>query len=72
VDVAALVSRVEKEFGVTDVLHFNVATMRKATLVEQLRDTFNSDLAVNIGGAIAAAQAAAPKMIARGGPGRSC
>ena len=65
-DVAALVSKVEGEFGGVDVMHFNVASMRKATLIEQPLETFNSDLAVNIGGAMAAAQAAAPKMIARG------
>jgi NAD(P)-dependent dehydrogenase (short-subunit alcohol dehydrogenase family) len=64
--IAALVSKIESEFGGIDVLHFNVASMRKATLAEQPRDTFNSDLAVNIGGAMVAAQAAAPKMMARG------
>jgi short-subunit dehydrogenase len=63
--VAALVSAVESEFGGIDVLHFNAASMRKATLVEQPLDTLISDLAVNIGGAMAAAQAVAPKMIAR-------
>ncbi len=40
--------------------------MRKATLDEQPRDTFNSDLAVNIGGALVAAHAVAPKMTERG------
>ena len=64
--VAALVSEVEGAFGSIDVLHFNAAAMRKATLDEQPRDTFNEDLAVNIGGAQVAAQAAAPKMLARG------
>lgn len=64
--VAALVSEVEKAIGGIDVLHFNAAAMRKATLEEQPRETFNSDLAVNIGGAMAAAQAAAPKMFERG------
>ena len=64
--VAALVSEVEGAFGGIDVLHFNAASMRKATLADQPRDTFNSDLAVNIGGAMAAVQAAAPKMTARG------
>jgi short-subunit dehydrogenase len=63
--VAALVSQVESEFNGIDVLHFNAASMRKATLVEQPRGTINGDLAVNIGGAMAAAQAVAPKMIAR-------
>lgn len=64
--VAALVSEVEGAFGGIEVLHFNAATMRKATLADQPRNTFNSDLAVNIGGAMAAVQAAAPKMTARG------
>lgn len=64
--VAALVAAVEKEFGAIDVLHYNAASMRKATLAEQPAETFNSDLAVNIGGALAAAQAAAPKMLERG------
>lgn len=64
--VAALVSQVESEFTGIDVLHFNAASLRKATLADQPRDTFNYDLAVNIGGAMVAAQAAAPNMIARG------
>jgi NADP-dependent 3-hydroxy acid dehydrogenase YdfG len=64
--VAALIAEVESEFGGVDVLHFNAASIRKATLEEQPRDTIISDLAVNIGGAIAAAQAVAPRMVARG------
>lgn len=64
--VAALVSEVEKTFGPVDVLHFNAASMRKATLAEQPLASFNTDLAVNVGGAMAAAQAVAPGMAARG------
>jgi short-subunit dehydrogenase len=64
--VAALVSQVESEFAGIDVLHFNAASLRKATLADQPRETFKYDLAVNIGGAMVAAQAAAPHMIARG------
>lgn len=64
--VAALVTNVEREFGTIDVLHYNAASMRKATLAEQPLDTFNSDLAVNIGGAQAAAKTAVPRMIERG------
>ena len=64
--VAALVADVEAAFGGLDVLHFNAASMRNQTLEQQPRDTFNADLAVNIGGALAAAQAAAPGMTARG------
>jgi short-subunit dehydrogenase len=64
--VAALIAEVEKQFGAIDVLHYNAASMRKATIAEQPAETFNSDLAVNIGGAQAAAKAVAPRMIERG------
>jgi NADP-dependent 3-hydroxy acid dehydrogenase YdfG len=64
--VASLITNVEKQFGSIDILHYNAASMRKATIEEQPRDTFISDLAVNIGGALVAVQAAVPKMSARG------
>jgi NAD(P)-dependent dehydrogenase (short-subunit alcohol dehydrogenase family) len=64
--VANLVEGVEREFGGIDVVHYNAASMRAATLANQPRDSFNSDLAVNIGGAMAAAQAVVPKMAERG------
>jgi short-subunit dehydrogenase len=60
--VAELVAEVQKQHGTIDVLHYNAASARKATLSEQPRDSFNGDLAVNIGGALVAAQAVAPKM----------
>ncbi|AWN43086.1 SDR family NAD(P)-dependent oxidoreductase [Methylobacterium durans] len=63
--VAALVEGVERDLGGIDVLHYNAASMRQATLADQPRDTFNGDLAVNIGGAMAAAQAAARRMAER-------
>lgn len=63
--VAALVEEVAATFGL-DVLHYNAAAMRQASLADQPRDTFNADLAVNIGGALAAVQAAAPGMTGRG------
>ena len=63
--VAALIDNVEK-LGSIDVLHYNAAAIRKATLEEQPRDTFVSDLAVNIGGALVASQAVVPLMSARG------
>jgi len=63
--VAALIANVEK-LGSIDVLHYNAAAIRKATLEEQPRDTFVSDLAVNIGGALVASQAVVPLMSARG------
>jgi short-subunit dehydrogenase len=62
--VARLIADVEGN-GAIDVLHYNAASMRKATLTEQPSDTFNSDLSVNIGGALAAAQAASTKMFDR-------
>jgi NAD(P)-dependent dehydrogenase (short-subunit alcohol dehydrogenase family) len=64
--IASLIAGVEKQFGSIDVLHYNAASMRKATLEEQPRDTFVSDLAVNIGGALVAAQAVLPKVSERG------
>lgn len=64
--VEALIADVAKSVGPIDVLHYNAASMRKATLVEQPTKSFNSDLAVNIGGAQVAVQAAAPKMFERG------
>lgn len=66
VSVTSLVSDVEKQFGAIDVLHYNAASMRKATLAEQPLDTFNGDLAVNIGGALAAAHAVTSNMSKRG------
>ena len=64
--VAALVSAVESAYGGIDVLHYNAASMRKATILNQPRDTFVSDFAINAGGALVAVQAATPKMFARG------
>jgi NAD(P)-dependent dehydrogenase (short-subunit alcohol dehydrogenase family) len=60
--IAELVADVQKQYGSIDVLHYNAASTRKAALSEQPRDSFNGDLAVNIGGALVAAQAVAPKM----------
>jgi NAD(P)-dependent dehydrogenase (short-subunit alcohol dehydrogenase family) len=60
--VGRLVVNVEKEYGAIDVLHYNAGVLRKATLAEQPRDTFVSDLAVNVGGALVAAQAVAGRM----------
>jgi NAD(P)-dependent dehydrogenase (short-subunit alcohol dehydrogenase family) len=64
--VAALVADVEKKLGPIDVLHYNAASMRWATIAEQPLDTFVQDLAVNIGGALAATQAVTQSMAARG------
>ncbi|MDO5613166.1 MAG: SDR family NAD(P)-dependent oxidoreductase [Paracoccus sp. (in: a-proteobacteria)] len=63
--VAALIHAVETQGGI-DVLHYNAARIRKGSVTEQPLDSFNADLAVNIGGALAAIHAAAPAMKARG------
>ena len=64
--VASLVTDVEKQFGSIDVLHYNAAALRKATIEEQPRETFNTDAAVNVGGALTAVQAVLPSMSKRG------
>jgi NAD(P)-dependent dehydrogenase (short-subunit alcohol dehydrogenase family) len=63
--IAELVAEVQKQHGSIDVLHYNAASNRMASLSEQPRDSFNGDLAVNIGGALVAAQAVAPRMEAQ-------
>lgn len=66
--VARLVADTEADAGTDglDVLHYNAAALRQATLTSQPAASFNADLAVNIGGALAALQAAAPGMERRG------
>ena len=64
--VADLVATAEKQYGAVDVLHYNAAAIRQATISSQPQETFIPDLAVNIGGALAATQAAAPNMIRNG------
>jgi NADP-dependent 3-hydroxy acid dehydrogenase YdfG len=63
--VAALITELERDFGSIDVLHYNPAAMRKATITEQPLDTFIPDLALNIGGALAATQTVLKKMSER-------
>jgi short-subunit dehydrogenase len=63
--VAALIDQVAQT-GPIDVLHYNAAAVRKATLAEQPRATLNQDLAINIGGALVATQVVAPQMSERG------
>lgn len=65
--ITALVNEVKKTFGSIDVLHYNAANLRQATVESQPIDTFNSDLAVNIGGALAATHAVKPQMESRNG-----
>jgi NAD(P)-dependent dehydrogenase (short-subunit alcohol dehydrogenase family) len=64
--VAFLVAEAAERFGGVDVLHYNAASMRDANILAQPRETFNQDLAVNIGGALAAVQAVIPDMSERG------
>ncbi|MBG0511615.1 SDR family NAD(P)-dependent oxidoreductase [Agrobacterium sp. MOPV5] len=64
--VASLIEDVETQIGPIDVVHYNAASMRQATVSDQPLDTFNTDLAINIGGALVAVQAASAKMSNRG------
>src|SRR5258708_11800679 len=64
--VAALIAEVEKQFGSIDVLHYNAASIRQATLSEQPRASIVQDLSVNVGGALVAAQAVTQQMSERG------
>lgn len=63
--VVDLIMETEASHGAVDVLYYNAASLREATLAVQPVEIFNSDLAVNIGGAMAAAQAVMAKMSAR-------
>jgi short-subunit dehydrogenase len=63
--VAALITDVERDIGSVDVLHYNVASLRVANIINQPPDTFIPDLAVNIGGALVATQAVLKKMFER-------
>jgi NAD(P)-dependent dehydrogenase (short-subunit alcohol dehydrogenase family) len=49
-----------------DVLHYNAASLRKATIEDQPADTFSLDLSINVAGALVAVQAALPHMGPRG------
>ena len=64
--VAALIDKVETNANLIDVLHYNAANLRKDTIDTQPLESFNSDLAVNVGGAEAAIQVLKGKMEARG------
>jgi len=60
-DVSAVsdaVTDIYRKHGRLDVLLYNAAAMRQATIESQPLDTFVPDLATNIGGALAAIQAA--------------
>jgi short-subunit dehydrogenase len=62
--VEALIESTVERYGTLDVLHYNAANLRKETLAEQAITSFNSDLAVNVGGAMVAAQTAIKTMSA--------
>ena len=63
--VVDLIEKVENTYGPINVLHYNAANLRQSSIESQPTDTFISDLAVNIGGALAAVQALKPKMEGR-------
>jgi short-subunit dehydrogenase len=65
--VASVVNEVETSFGSVDVLHYNAANLRQDTVDSQPMESFNSDLAVNIGGALSAIQAVKSKMTNQNG-----
>ena len=60
--IASLVQGVLKDHGVIDVLHYNAAAIHKDTVLSQAPETFNSDLGVNIGGALSAIHTVLPTM----------
>lgn len=64
--VARLVHGVVEHHGQIDVLHYNVAAIRKASLFEQPINSYSEDLGVNIAGAMAAVRAAGEAMFSRG------
>lgn len=65
-DITRLIQDTEARFGAIDVLHFNAASMRAATIETQAAETFVPDLTVNLGAALVATQAVARGMLARG------
>lgn len=64
--IHGLISTVLDRHGAIDVLHYNVVSLRRTTIADQPADTFESDLAVNIGGAMIAIQAVSASMFERG------
>ena len=60
--VDALVRAQSEMWGGIDILNYNAATIRKATVIEQPLDEIASDLLTNVGGAFAAVRAALPSM----------
>lgn len=64
--IQQLLTTVSRQYGSVDVLHYNAASLRQSNLTDQPTDTFLSDLAVNIAGAMVAIQAVLPLMLAQG------
>jgi short-subunit dehydrogenase len=61
-----LIAALIEQRGAIDVIHYNAASLRQATIEEQPAETFASDLALNIAGAMVAIQAVEASMAARG------
>lgn len=62
-----LFKQVAASHGRLDVVHYNAANLRASNVHDQPADTFNSDLAVNIGGALTAAQSTLAALSGHGG-----
>lgn len=62
-----LFKQVAASHGRLDVVHYNAANLRASNVKDQPADTFNSDLAVNIGGALTTAQSTFAAMSSQGG-----
>lgn len=62
VAVQSVLEQIINQEGSIDVLHYNAASLREATLASQPIETFISDLAVNLGGAMVATKVVEPFM----------
>jgi short-subunit dehydrogenase len=66
--IKALIAGLTGKYGTIEVMHYNAASLRQATIANQPAESFASDLAINIAGAMVAIQAVAGPM-AKGGEG---
>ena len=64
--IAKFIKAEQKANGGLDVVHYHAASMRQSCIFNQPANTFNSDLAVNVGGAMAMIASATPEMVSRG------
>jgi NAD(P)-dependent dehydrogenase (short-subunit alcohol dehydrogenase family) len=62
-----LFKQVAVSHGRLDVVHYNAANLRASNVLDQPAETFNTDLTVNIGGALTAAQNTLAAMPGQGG-----